>query len=170
MGVTAATKQFDQALREARRSESAHLDALQNVTDAKALRLIDLQERVLQALPENDVIQQFLDLRFSPGEDPRLYIDLVTSVVILPDAHTFRLSQDRDSRRETLLETGNPAEMTRHILKYVAHRLIARERRMASRSEPRWDWPHLLASWAAAAIGGAAVFAAFAKALGKLNF
>jgi hypothetical protein len=170
--VSAVTKQFDQALREARRAEAAHRDALQNVSDAKALRLIDLQERLLQALPENSDILNLVDLRFEPGEEPRLFIDLVTSVSIDEDAHTFRLSQDRDYRRETLLETGKADDMAHHILKYVAHRLIARERRSSTVTESQagWDWPSLLLSWLTAATIGAGIFAAIAKYLGKLNF
>jgi hypothetical protein len=170
--VSAVTKQFDQALREARRAEAAHRDALQNVSDAKALRLIDLQERLIKALPENSDILNLVDLRFEPGEEPRLFVDLVTSVSIEPDAHTFRLSQDRDYRRETLLETGHVDDMCRHILKYVAHRLIARERRGAAMTAPdtTWDWPTLVLGWLAAAAAGAMIFATIAKYLGKLNF
>ena len=170
MGVAISTKQFDQALREARRSEAAHRDALQNVSDAKALRLIDLQERLLGALPETNEVRQLLELRFEPGEDPRLFIDLITSVSILQDAHTFCLAQDRESRRETLLETGKADEMTAYILKYVAHRLIARERQLIRQTQPAWDWPNLVASWVAAAAVGAVVFAVVAKILGKLSF
>jgi hypothetical protein len=172
MGVSAAEKQFEQALREARRAEAAHRDALRNVSDAKALRLIDLQERLIKALPENSDILNLVDLRFEPGEEPRLFIDLVTSVAIEPDAHTYRLSQDRDYRRETLLDTGNTDEMTRHILKYVAHRLIARERRNLTTPAPRpvWDGSMLLMSWLVAAVAGAVIFAAIAKYLGKLVF
>jgi hypothetical protein len=170
--VPVATKQFDQALREARRAEAAHRDALQNVSDAKALRLIDLQERLMQALPENSDILNLVDLRFEPGEEPRLFVDLVTSVSIEEDAYTFRLSQDRDYRRETLLETGNADVMNHHILKYVAHRLIARERRVTTitESSEAWDWQSLLLSWLTAAVVGAGVFAAIAKYLGKLSF
>ena len=169
-GVATSTKQFDQALRDARRSEAARLDALQNVTDAKALRLIGLQEQLLKALPDDSDVQQLLDLRFEPGEVPRLMIDLITSVTIAPDAHTFCLMQDRDSRRETLLETGNAATMTQHILKYAAHRLIARERRFAAQAPARADWRFILATCLASAAGGAVLFAAIAKSLGKLNF
>jgi hypothetical protein len=170
--VSAATKQFDRALREARRAEAAHRDALLNVSDAKALRLIDLQERLMQALPENSDILNLVDLRFEPGEEPRLFIDLVTSVSIDEDAHTFRLSQDRDYRRETLLETGKPEDMVHHILKYVAHRMIARERRnpTVAESQSGWDWPSLLLSWLTAAVVGAGIFAALAKYMGKLGF
>ena len=170
--MSAATKQFDQALREARRAETAHRDALQNVSDAKALRLIDLQERLIQALPENSDVLNLVDLRFEPGEEPRLFVDLLASVAIEPDAHTFRLSQDRDYRRETLLDTGSADEMVRHILKYVAHRLIARERRQATVSEAHstWNWPLLILGWLAASMAGAGIFATVAKYLGLLHF
>jgi hypothetical protein len=175
--VSVATKQFDQALREARRAEAAHRDALQNVSDAKTLRLIDLQERLAKALPESKEIQNLLELRLEPGEEPRLFIDLITSVTITEDAHTFRLTQDRDYRRETLLDSGNADEMCRHILKYVAHRLIARERKdlaLESPIHPETPTPSdvtsLLLGWCVAAAAGAAIFAIIAKSLGKLNF
>ncbi len=175
--MSAVNKEFDQALREARRAEAAHRDALQNVSDAKTLRLIDLQEHLAKALPESRDIQNLLELRLEPGEEPRLFIDLITSVAITDDAHTFRLTQDRDYRRETLLDTGSADEMRRHILKYVAHRLIARERKdLAFESStkrevaPKADWSSLVLGWLVAALAGAAIFAIIAKALGKLNF
>ena len=175
--MSAATKQFDQALREARRAEAAHRDALQNVSDAKALRLIDLQERLSAALPENREVQNLLELRLEPGEEPRLFIDLITSVIIDEDAYTFRLTQDRDYRRETLLDTGSVDEMARHILKYVAHRLIARERKDLARESPSspeaqaaLPWPTLIIGWLVAAVAGAAIFMVVTKYLGKLSF
>jgi hypothetical protein len=170
--VSAATKQFDQALREARRAEAAHRDALQNVSDAKALRLIDLQERLNATLPDDQALRQLIDLRLEPGVEPRLFIDLITSVDIDPDAHTYRLTQDRDYRRETLLETGSADDMTRHILKYAAHRLIARDRKNTApvAKTESWEWPSLILGWLVAAVAGAAMFAIAAKLLGKLSF
>src|SRR5207247_7956038 len=72
------------------------------------------------------------DLALLPGESPRLWVDLITSVIMEPDPRTYRLVQDSQGGRETLLETADRTELVEYLKHLMAHRIIARNRQMVS--------------------------------------
>lgn len=123
--------QFTVALRKARIAEAAHLDALHNVRDARGLRLSALRESIMPHLVGHPLAEGFTDLSLQEGEMPRLWIDLISSVVVEPDTQTYRLVQDVDGTRLTLHETRSLEDMAQAVLRYIAHRVIARERTAA---------------------------------------
>lgn len=126
--------QFNEALRKARMAEAAHLDALHNVRDARGLRLAALRENILPHIKGHPLAEGFSELSLQQGDMPRLWIDLISSVVVEPDTRTYRLVQDTDGNRVILNETHNPEEMSKAVLRYIAHRVIAREK--AAAGEP----------------------------------
>lgn len=138
-GSVATHDQFTQALKTARLAEAAHVDALLNVKEARGLRLAALRESLLPKLAGHPMAEGFAELTLQPGETPRLWIDLISSVVVEPDTRSFRLEQDRDGRRELLHETTDLDEMSGVVLKYIAHRVIAREKLAASVATPGQD-------------------------------
>lgn len=127
-GLVANHDQFTEALKKARLAEAAHVDALLNVKEARGLRLAALRETLLPHLVGHPMAEGFAELTLQPGETPRLWIDLISSVVVEPDTRSFRLEQDREGRRELLHETTDMDEMSGVVLKYIAHRVIAREK------------------------------------------
>lgn len=120
------------ALRRARIAESAHFEAALDIRDAKTLRLQVLKDDLSPVVASHGEAGRVFDLALVPSEPPRLWIDLISSVVMEPDPRTYRLIQDTQSGRETLLETANRAELVERIKLHMAHQLVARERRMAS--------------------------------------
>ena len=52
-----------------------------------------------------------------------------------PDPKTYRLVQDSQGERDTLLETADRAELVERLKHLMAHRIIARSRQMASAHE-----------------------------------
>ncbi len=52
---------------------------------------------------------------------PRLWIDLISSVVVEPDTRTYRLVQDVDGNRITLHESQSLDDMSKAVLRYIAH-------------------------------------------------
>lgn len=131
--------QFTDALRKARLAEAAQLDAFQNVREARALRLAALRESLLPQLKGHPLAEGFSELNIQPGETPRLWIDLITSVVVEPDTRNYRLEQERDGRRELLFETDDLKEISAAVLRHIAHRVIAREKAAAGQAMPRRD-------------------------------
>ena len=120
------------ALRQARIAESAHFEAALDIRDAKTLRLQVLKDDLAPVLSSDSEAGRVFDLALVPGEPPRLWIDLISSVVMEPDPRTYRLIQDTQNGRETVLETANRPEMVEKIKLHMAHQLVARERRLAA--------------------------------------
>lgn len=125
---------FADTLREARLAEAAHFDAALNLRDAKSIRLQLLKDDLLPAAQSSPEAQGLFDLALVPGEPPKLWIDLITHVVMEPDPRTYRLVQDRQDGRETLFESDSRNAAAEAARRHMAHRLIARERQAASAS------------------------------------
>jgi hypothetical protein len=127
------TPRLNEALRQARLAESAHFEAALDIRDAKTLRLAVLLDEVRpHLLAGRREADGFIDPVLVPGEPPRLWIDMVASVVMEPDPQTYRFQRDTAGGREILLESRNRRELIERIIAYVAHRLVERERQFAS--------------------------------------
>jgi hypothetical protein len=157
---------FNAALRQARIAEAAHLDSALDIRDAQTLRLQALKLDLMGLIEGHAEALKFFDLAVVQGDPPRLWIDLITAVIMDPNPRTFRLYQDTQDGRETLFETDNRTEMVERIKTYMAHRLIARERQMAGhasgRGEPQgFSMAALLLAWLTGlVIGALGLFAA----------
>lgn len=116
------------ALRKARLAEAAHVEAVLHIRDAKTLRLQILKDDLLPVVSSNPDAARLFDLALVPGDPPRLWVDMISQVVIEPDHQTYRLVQDTRSGREVLFETADRSEMIERLKSHLAHRLIARER------------------------------------------
>jgi len=119
---------FEESLRRARLAQSAHFDALADIKDAQTLRLQVLRDDLALLVEGNARLRDFVDLALTPGDPPRLWIDLVTYVVMTPDPRTYSLIQDRSSGPESLFSSRERPEMAKHVGEHIAHRLVERER------------------------------------------
>jgi len=120
------------ALRQARLAEAAHFEAVLDIRDAQTLRLQVLKDDLVPIVAGSSAATSFIDLALVPGDPPRLWVDLITSVVMAPDPRTYRLVQDSPAGRQTLFETADRAEMVERVTQHIAHRLVAREREMTA--------------------------------------
>jgi hypothetical protein len=175
--VEAAQDKFDTALKDARLAEAAHLDALAVLKDGKALRLDHLRSKILQGLPVDHRLHRLMDLRFAPGESPRLFLDLTTSVAMGADGRSFELQQDREGDRIMTYETPDAEAMFRQILKVQAHQYIAETRnaqgadvQAADGNANGAEWISILYVWLTGFIFGASALAAWSMYTGKLGF
>ena len=98
-----------------------------------------MKDELAPIILANAEAASFVDLALVPGDPPRLWIDLITSIVMAPDPRTYRLVQDGQSGRQTLLETADRQEMIDKVKQHIAHRLVARERekRGVAAAKPR---------------------------------
>ena len=122
---------IDQALSKARETSHAHHAAVLQEYDSKSLRLEVLRLELAEVL-SNDKTARFVDLKISGLETPRLWIDLISYVVMEPDSRTFSFMVDRQDSSELLFETSKREDMHKFVVDYVAHRIIERERAAAS--------------------------------------
>ena len=146
---------FGDALRTARAAEAAHFEAVHALSDAKSLRLQILKDELAVIVAASPEAGWAFELALAPGDPPRLWIDLITSVVMEPDPKTYRLVQHGQSGRDTLFETADRAEMVQQVKLTMAHAIIANRRQgAASGLEQGNGRRYSAASLALAGLGG----------------
>ncbi len=144
---------LDRALRKARLAEAAHFDALLDIRDAATLRLQVLKDELQPVIAGRRDAGEFVELSLVPGYPPRLWVDLVSYVIMAPDARTFRFQRDTSAGHEVLFETSDRKEMAEKVTTYVAHRLVERERLMAAsakdtpKASPSYSGLTLVLAW-----------------------
>jgi hypothetical protein len=162
------------ALRKARLAEAAHFEAVLGIRDSKSLRLQILKDELAPIVASNFEASRLFDLALVPGEGARLWIDLISFVIMEPDYRTYRLVQDNRGGREILFESIERAEMLGYLKSYLAHRIVARERMMAStpsggEQSVRYSFGSLLYAWLSGFILGLLALLIAAISLGKLK-
>ncbi len=164
------------ALREARLAESAQLESALNLRDAKSLRLETLRTSLVPLLSGHSEALKLFELNVQSGANPRLWIDLVSSVVMEPDPRTYRLVQDHDGQRETLFESGELRATVDFLTRYLAHRIVIHDRAVAGISNPFKDsrlgysLGSLIYVWITGCAFGVLGLLVAAILLGKLHF
>ena len=116
-------------LRSARLAEGAHHAAIVDIRDASVLRLQLLKDTIEPEIAGARAVGGFTDLELVVDYPPRLWIDMVSYVVMAPDPRTYRFQSDIRTGHEVLCETGSPDDMAEAVISYVAHRLIEYQRR-----------------------------------------
>ena len=163
------------ALKEARLAEAARFDAMARVHDARILRLEALRDSVLPELSGWPQLGALFEINIQDGEMPRLWIDLISQVVMEPDPKSYRLLQTTENGRETLLETSDAEQMKRFMVRYIAHRAVAQERAVAGKSradatrQTGYSFGELIYVWATGVLFGVLGLAAYALATGIIK-
>lgn len=157
---------FGDALRRARLAQAAHFDAMMDIRDAETLRLAALRDDLAQALAARTDRPGFVDLALVPGAPPKLWVDLVTHVVMEPTPRVYRVVQDRASGKAIMFESADRESVKARLLDLVAHRMVDRERVLVATSgtktEPGYSGAALALAWISGfAIGVMALFLGF---------
>ena len=140
-GVTRRKEQADDPaavmaaeLKRARELQGAGHEAQLAARDMAAMRLLAVKQELapyVESLPE---VRGFVELALVSGERPRLWLDLVSYVVISPDQQHWQLVQDTVEGREIVFETDQLDELVAFLRKFIAHRVVQRERLLRSDS------------------------------------
>jgi hypothetical protein len=164
------------ALRDARLHEAAQLDAVLSLQDSRVLRLEALQAEVMPHIANYPEAKALFELNVQRGATPKLWIDLISAVVMEPDPQTYRLLQDQNGARETQFESRDINDMTAFVVKYLAHRMLAHSRieakvKSQSQSVPEgytvWEMAYV---WFTGCLFGGLSLLLAAMLLGKLHF
>jgi hypothetical protein len=124
-------ERLKEALRKARIDQAERTGVVVDLHDAEVARLELLSEGLDPLFEEIPAEVDLFDRGISRGETPRLWIDPVAHVVMGRDKRVYRFLQDTRYGRKVLAENINVAEMVDAVTKYVAQRLIERERALA---------------------------------------
>lgn len=131
-----AAGRLKDALRKARVDQAERTAVVVDLYDAEIARLEILNEALDPVFNEIPTEVDLFDRGISRGETPRLWIDPIAHVVMGRDKRVYRFVQDTRYGRKVLAETGNVIEMVDAITRYLAQRLIERERALADGSLP----------------------------------
>ncbi|WP_137389756.1 hypothetical protein [Rhodoligotrophos defluvii] len=162
------------AIRQARLAQADHLNAVLDIRDAKQLRLSTLQADLTEITTGSEAAASLFDLVLTQGEPPRLWIDGTTYVVMEPDPRSYRFIREGQDTREILLETRKRADMVEHIIQYMAHRIVERERNLVARPERTatvagYSGLTLIATWFGGFVLGVVLLLAAGLGLGFLR-
>ena len=124
------------ALRKARVDQAERNAVVVDLHDAEVARLELLDEALDSLFEEIPKEVDLFDRGISRGETPRLWIDAITHVAMGRDKRIYRFLQDTRYGRKVLAESGSIPEIVEAVTKYLAQRLIERERALADGSLP----------------------------------
>jgi len=116
------------AVREARIEAAERSGVVVDLRDAELARLELLSEALdplFKEIPDN---VELFDRGLSRGDVPRLWIDVIAHVEMGRDKRQYRFVQDTRYGRAVLAESYEIPELVQTITRYVARRLVERER------------------------------------------
>ena len=120
------------ALRMARIEAAERTSVVVEMHDAEVARLELLNEALDPVFADIPSDVDLFDRGVSRGETPRLWLDAVAHVVMSRDQRVYRFVLDTRFGRKVLVESMHIRELTDAITRYVAQRLIERERALTN--------------------------------------
>ena len=145
-GGNANPQPLKEALREVRIEAAERTGVVVEMRDAEAVRLELLNDALNPVFEEIPPNVEIFDRGVSRGDVPRLWIDVITYVLMGRDKRTYRFVQDTRYGRKILFESQDIPQTAKAITRYIAGRLIERERALsedasqASRKPQRCGW------------------------------
>jgi hypothetical protein len=161
------------AVQAARIEAAARTGVVVDLHDAELARLHILNEALDPIFADVPPMIELFDRALTPGDPPRLWIDMVAHVVMGRDKRVYRFLQDTRYGRRVLAESAQIESIAAAITQYVARRLVERERALAGDTTPparevqafrprrrRRPWTGLLLFLIGMLVGAAALLAA----------
>ncbi|MBX9773257.1 MAG: hypothetical protein K2Y71_02500 [Xanthobacteraceae bacterium] len=127
------------ALRRARIDAAERTGVVVDLHDAEVARLELLNEALDPIFAEIPAEVDLFDRGISRGENPRLWIDVIAHVAMGRDKRVYRFLQDTRYGRKVLAENVSIPEIAEAVTKYIAQRMIERERAVAETNAPIED-------------------------------
>jgi hypothetical protein len=124
----APAPRLKEAMRQARVEIAERTAVVVDLRNAEIARLELLNEALDPVFAEIPPDVELFDRGLVSGDPPRLWIDMIAHVVMGRDKRIYRFLQDTRYGRRVLAESGDIAEMAAAVTKYVARRLVERER------------------------------------------
>src|ERR1700688_4316796 len=119
------------AVREARIEAAERSGVVVDLRDAETARLELLNEALDPLFKDVPAEVELFDRGVSRGDTPRLWIDVIAHVEMGRDRRLYRFVHDTRYGRKELAESFDVPQIVEAVTKYVARRLIERERALA---------------------------------------
>jgi hypothetical protein len=130
-------KRLKEAVHEARIEAAERSGVVVDLHDADVARLELLNEQLDPVFQEIPADVDLFDRGISRGDTPRLWVDVIAHVEMGRDKRQYRFVQDTRYGRAVLAESYEAPEVVRAVTRYVARRLVERERALANTEMPR---------------------------------
>ena len=133
---TARVVSLEDAIREVKIMAADRGDVVVDLREAAHARLELLVQELtgtIQSVPEDD--DQF-DFALSSGQNPRFFIDAVSHVGLGRDRLTYRFLRDTRAGRIVVDESRDIKTIADRVTRYVAERIVERQRMMEGPVEP----------------------------------
>jgi hypothetical protein len=129
--VEPAPSELKEAVREARIEAAERSAVVVDLRDAELARLELLDEALAPVFKDIPADVELFDRGLSRGDVPRLWVDVVAHVEMGRDKRQYRFVQDTRYGRAVLAESYEVADIREAVMRYVARRLVERERALA---------------------------------------
>jgi hypothetical protein len=116
------------AVREARIEAAERSAVVVDLRDAEVARLELLNDALDPTFKDIPDGVELFDRGVSKGDVPRLWVDVIAHVEMGHDKRQYRFVQDTRYGRAVLAESYEVPEMVQAVTRYVARRLVERER------------------------------------------
>lgn len=127
-GAPSNVRSLTDALRRVRVAEADRSDVASDLREAEQARLDMLAEELRDVFAEVPAEDDQFIFTVSPGNPPRLWIDMTAFVMVGRDRRTYRFLKDTRLGRTVIVESANIDDVADTITNYVAERIIERER------------------------------------------
>ena len=117
-----------EAVREARIEAAERSAVVVDLRDAELARLEQLNEALDPVFKDIPASVDLFDRGVSKGDVSRLWVDVIAHVAMGRDKRQYRFVQDTRYGRAVLAESYEIPEMVQAVTRYVARRLVERER------------------------------------------
>src|SRR5471030_49833 len=119
------------AVRDARIEAAERSGVVVDLRDAELARLELLNDALDPLFKEIPAGVELFDRGVSRGDVPRLWIDVIAHVEMGRDKRQYRFVQDTRYGRAVLGETYDVPDIVHDVTRYVARRLVERERALS---------------------------------------
>ena len=125
-----------QAIHQARVEAAERTGVIVDLRDAEVARLEILNEALDPLFAQVPDSIDLFDRGISEGETPRLWIDVVTHILMGRDKRIYRFVQDTRYGRIVLAESHDVPVIVEAVTDYVARRMIEREHALVATPAP----------------------------------
>jgi hypothetical protein len=124
------------AVRDVKNALADRDDVVVDMRDAHRMRLELLAAELAPVFADVPADMDSFDFTVSSGLQPRLWIDAVSHVAMGRDRRTFRFLRDTRVGRVVLAESTDMKPVADQVTRYVAERIVERQRLMEGGAEP----------------------------------
>lgn len=136
-------RRLSDAIREVKNALADRDDVVVEMREASRTRLEILAAELEDVIAEAPAEHPGFDFAISSGESPRFWIDAVAHVDLGRDRRIYRFLRDTRNGRVLLAESHDPKIVAEAVTRYVAERIVERQRDLDGAAPMVAPDPHL---------------------------